>query len=261
MKKLLAVTLLGAALTATAAQARDNDTVRIGLNVPYEPMEYKTASGELTGFDVELGNALCQQASMNCQWNEQAWDSLIPSLKSRKIDAIMSAMTINDERRKQLLFSEPYLVQPSAWFAPADSAITATSPEALKGKRIGVQRGTLQDNYVTDEYADANIKRYATADDIVIDIESGRLDLAFLDYPIGKTTMLDQEDKQFKTVGEMVSEPKKYFGDGFGIAFRQRDTTLAEKFNAALDELKENGTYDQLVIKYFGEAALEAAKP
>ncbi|WP_106477688.1 transporter substrate-binding domain-containing protein [Phytohalomonas tamaricis] len=252
MKKLLTVSLLGAALAASGAQARDYDSIRIGVDVPYEPMEYKLPDGTLTGFDIELGNALCQQAEIKCQWIEQSWDGIIPGLMSRKFDAIMSSMTINDERRKQLLFSEPYLTPPSAWFAPGNAASGTPDKQSLKGKSIGVQRGTLQDNYVTDLYGDvAEIKRYGTADDLVVDMDAGRLDIAFLDYPIGKTTMLDSDAKDYKMVGEPITEPKQYFGEGFGIAFRQRDEELAEKFNTALETLKDNGTYQQLHDKYF----------
>ena len=150
MKKLLTVTLLGAALVAGSAQARDYDTVRFGVDVPYEPMEYRTPEGELTGFDIELGNALCAEIGIECEWIVQGWDGIIPGLMSRKYDAIMSSMTINEERREQVLFSDPYFTPPSAWFVPADSNIDMPAKETLEGKNIGVQRGTLQDNYVSD---------------------------------------------------------------------------------------------------------------
>ncbi|SFH26716.1 ABC transporter substrate-binding protein [Modicisalibacter xianhensis] len=252
MKKLLTVTLLGAALVAGSAQARDYDTVRFGVDVPYEPMEYRTPEGELTGFDIELGNALCAEIGIECEWIVQGWDGIIPGLMSRKYDAIMSSMTINEERREQVLFSDPYFTPPSAWFVPADSNIDMPAKETLEGKNIGVQRGTLQDNYVSDMYGEiADVNRYATADDMVLDMEAGRLDAVFLDFPVGKSTLLDSEDGNYKVVGSMITEPKSYFGDGFGIAFRKRDEDLASKFNEALATLKENGTYDEIFNKYF----------
>src|SRR5690606_37593441 len=116
--------------------------------------------------------------------------------------------------------------------------------ETLKGLTIGVQRGTLQDNYVTDMYGDVakEVKRYGTADDLVLDMDADRVDIGFLDYPVGKSTLLDSEEGDYKVVGEQITEPKKYFGDGFGIAFRKRDQDLADAFNKALATLKENGT-------------------
>ncbi|PMR70327.1 transporter substrate-binding domain-containing protein [Halomonas heilongjiangensis] len=254
MKKLLTITILGMALAAGSAQARDYDHVRFGVDVPYEPMEYRTADGELTGFDIELGNALCAEMDITCEWIEQEWDGIVPGLLARNYDAIMSSMTINDERRQTLLFSDPYITIPGAWFAAAGSELEEINEEALSGKSIGVQRGTTYDNYATDTFGDlATINRYSTADDMVLDLDAQRLDLVFLEFVVGKTTLLDNDEGSYKVVGEMVTEPEEYFGEGFGIAFRQRDEALAERFNEALATLKEDGTYDEIYEKYFGE--------
>ncbi|WP_069384515.1 transporter substrate-binding domain-containing protein [Halomonas caseinilytica] len=253
LNKLLSIGVLGAGMIAGVANAEVRD-IRIGVDVPYEPMEYRTADGELTGFDIELGNAMCEEIGIKCEWVVQGWDGIIPGLMARKYDAIMSSMTINDKRREQVLFSDPYFTPPSAWFAPADSEITTPDETTLEDMSIGVQRGTLQDNYVTDMYGDvADVNRYATADDMVLDMDSGRLDIVFLDFPVGKSTLLDSEAGDYKTVGEKITEPKQYFGDGFGIAFRKRDEALAEAFNEALATLKENGTYADIEAKYFSE--------
>lgn len=253
MKNLLTITCIAAALTLGAGPAAARgDHVRIGVNVPYVPMEYQKPDGSLTGFDIELGNALCEEAGLECSWVEQSWNGIIPGLMARKFDAIMSSMTINDARRKTLLFSDPYIVPPSAWFVPADSAIEKPTQAALEGKTVGVQRGTVQDNYVTDVFGDVvEVKRYANADDVVVDMDTGRLDAAFFDFPTGLSALLEDEDKNYKLVGKKLTKPKKYFGEGFGIAFRKRDEELAEKFNAALTTLKENGTYDRIYAKYF----------
>jgi len=247
----LSLGVLGAALIAGSASAEVRD-IRIGVDVPYEPMEYRTADGELTGFDIDLGNALCAEIGIECEWVVQGWDGIIPGLQARKYDAIMSSMTINEQRREQVLFSDPYITPPSAWFAPGDVEIGTPSKETLEGLTLGVQRGTLQDNYVTDMYGDvADVNRYATADDMVLDMDSGRLDAVFLDFPIGKSTLLDSEAGDYKTVGEPITEPKEYFGEGFGIAFRQRDQELAAAFNEALETVREDGTYDEIHARYF----------
>ncbi|MBZ5488057.1 transporter substrate-binding domain-containing protein [Halomonas aquamarina] len=255
MKKLLSVSLIGLAVAAaSSAQARDYDHVRIGVDVPYVPMEYRTAEGDLTGFDIDLGNAMCEEIGVTCEWIEQEWDGIIPGLLSRNYDAVMSSMTINDERRQQVLFSEPYITMPSAWFAASDLDIDEANEETLEGLTIGVQRGTLQDNYVTDNYGRvADISRYSTADDMVLDMDAQRLDIVFLDFPIGQSTLIENENGDYVIVGEQITEPKEYFGDGFGIAFRQRDQALADKFNDALATLKEDGTYDEIYTRYFGD--------
>ncbi|WP_299313104.1 transporter substrate-binding domain-containing protein [uncultured Halomonas sp.] len=254
MKKLLTVSILGVAMAAGTAQARDYDHVRFGVDVPYEPMEYRGADGELTGFDIDLGNALCAEIGVTCEWIEQEWDGIIPGLLARNYDAIMSSMSINEERRQTVLFSDPYITIPGAWFTRAGSEIEEISEETLTDKSIGVQRGTTFDSYVTDNYSGvASISRYSTADDMVLDLQSQRLDIVFLEYIVGQATLLDAREGQFQVVGEMVTEPEEYFGEGFGIAFRQRDTALAERFNEALATLKEDGTYDEIYQRYFGD--------
>ncbi|PMR73376.1 transporter substrate-binding domain-containing protein [Billgrantia endophytica] len=254
MKKLLTVSILGLALAAGTTQARDYDHVRFGVDVPYEPMEYRTPEGELTGFDIELGNALCAEMGVTCEWIEQEWDGIVPGLMARNYDAIMSSMTINDERRQSLLFSDPYITMPGAWFAPAGSDLEEANEETLAGLSIGVQRGTTYDSYATDAFGStANVNRYSTADDMMLDMEAQRLDIVFLEFAVGQSTLLDSDAGDFKVVGEMVTEPAEIFGEGFGIAFRQRDTALAERFNEALATLKEDGTYDEIYERYFGE--------
>lgn len=255
----IAITIAAASLLAGCSQNNDSaipKQVRFILNAPYVPFEYQDANGNLKGFDVDLGKALCSQAKLSCTWSSQSWDSLIPSLLSRKADAIMSAMTVTPQRQHQLLFSNPYIVEPSAWFVPSNAQVGDISPQDIKGKHIGVQRGTLQDDYVTDLYGNDNtINRYGSVDDMTIDLQAGRIDMAFVDYPIGQQTFINATHGAFKQVGDMISTPKKYFGDGFAIAFRPGDHALADKFNQALSELKQNGKYQQLVNEYFKTSA------
>lgn len=234
---------------ATAA----GDKVRLILNIPYEPFEFRDKNGELAGFDIDLSKAMCAQAKLSCSWSEQSWESLLPSLMTRKADAIMSGMTISDERREQVLFSDPYLIQPSGWFAAVESPIHDVTQATLLHQRIGVLRGSSQDRYATDLYGKANdIRRYASADDAVNDLMAGRLDITLFDYPTGQSALLEASPGRFKLVGTKIQD-EHYFNDGFGMAFRKRDQALAERFNRALAELKENGMYQQLVDKYFPE--------
>lgn len=245
--------LAAVAFVGFSATAVSSDTLRFGVDVPTAPMEYRLPSGELTGFDIELGNALCEQINRDCEWVEQEWSGIIPGLIARKYDAIMSSMTINDSRRKKVLFSDPYIKPYSAWFGADTLDLNEISKDNLKGKTIGVQRGTLQDGYVTDHFRGiADINRYSTTTDMIMDIKTGRVDLIFLDHPAGVAALLDNDDG-YKIVGELVNQPEKYFGEGFGIAFRQRDKKLAKQFNEALAELKEDGTYDKIYQKYFPE--------
>lgn len=245
MKRLLIALTCALALGATSAAAQDQQQIRIAFDVPYEPFEFRTPDGELTGFEVELARAVCAEMNAQCELVVQDWDGMIPGLLARKFDAIMSSMSITEERAKQVLFSEPYYNTPSAWFAREGIDIDEPTKEALKGKVVGVQRGTTQDNYVTDNFADVvDIKRYTTADDLVLDLDGQRLDLVFLDFPVGDETLINKGG--YVTVGDEVK-----LGEGIAVAMRKRDKELAEKFNQALETLKNNGTYDEIMGRYF----------
>lgn len=246
--------LAAAALLAGNAQAA-GDTVRFATDAPYAPMEYLNADGTFTGFDIDLGNELCERAELECTWQDQEWEGMFPGLMSRKYDAIMSSMTINDRRRKQALFSDPYIVVPSAFFVSVDSPLSEISEETLAGKKIGVQRGTIQDDYVSDTYGKvATIVRYQTGGDVTVDMEVGRLDAAFFDQITGQSDLIEAHPDKYHQIGPDLTEPKKYFGEGFGIAFRKKDQALADKFNEALAAVKADGTYAEIYERYFHKA-------
>lgn len=249
----LLAAVLGTGLLASSVQA--DEPLRLAADVPYAPFEYTLPDGRLAGFDIELGNAVCDYLDMDCEWIVQSWDGLIPGLRARKFDAIMSAMTISEERRRQVLFSDTYFRMPSTWVAPRGSDIDVTDPASLAGKVVGVQTATLQDNYVTDLYGDSvEVRRYASWADVVTDMRAQRLDLAFMEYPTAQSFVgVDEADSDFQRQGELIREPARYFAQGVGVAFRKRDRELAERFNEAFAALKANGTYDEIAGKYFDD--------
>ena len=245
MKKLIVAASCALALAAGTVQAKDWKEIRIAFDVPYEPFEYKDENGELTGFEVELAEAMCEEMKADCEFVIQAWDGMIPGLVARKFDAIMSSMSITPERAERVLFSEPYYNTPGGWFARDSFDTDVTDMDAMEGKVVGVQRGTTMDTYVTENMGGiVTIKRYTTADDMVLDLEGQRLDVVFVDYPVGEQTIMSKDG--FKEVGEPVK-----LGEGVGVAMRQRDKDLAGKVNAALKKLKNDGTYDTIMNKYF----------
>ncbi|MFP3977308.1 MULTISPECIES: transporter substrate-binding domain-containing protein [Marinobacter] len=244
MKKLMIAASCALAMFAAGTQA-DERNLRIAFDVPYEPFEYKDENGELTGFEVDLAAAMCEEMKADCEFVIQAWDGMIPGLLARKFDLIMSSMSITEERAERVLFSEPYYNTPGGWFGPDSFNADVTDMGAMKGKTVGVQRGTTMDTFVTEEMSGVvTIKRYTTADDMVLDLEGQRLDVVFVDYPVGEQTVLTK--KGFKEVGEPVK-----LGEGVGVAMRKRDKDVAEEVNAALRKLKEDGTYDAIMKKYF----------
>lgn len=250
---LILAATMAAGLTVGAAQARDYSEIRLGVDIPYEPFMYRQPDGELTGFEIELGNAVCEYLEATCTWVEQDWDGIIPGLMARNYDAIMSSMAITEERAQRVLFSEPYYTTPSAWITTRDREIDIEDRGSLEGLVVGVQRATLQDNYVSELYGDlVEIRRYTSADDVVTDMRAGRLDLTFMDYPVAESSMaIDTDESQFQRISDFIKEPEHIFGKGVGVAFRPRDEALAERFNEALAALKENGTYDEIMARYF----------
>lgn len=244
-KTLIAVAGMLAMTSAVSAESWDN--IRVGVDAPYPPFEYRAPDGELTGFEIELGNEVCQIVSGNdCEWVVQAWDGIIPGLLARKYDMIFSSMSINEERQKRVLFSDPYYTTPSAFFAPNGNGFM---PSNAEGKRVGAQRATIQDTYITEFLTGAEIVRYTTADDMIVDLQGGRLDAMFIDAPVG-IEMLDGNDS-VSQVGDFIKEPTRIFGEGVGAAFRKRDSALEEQVSAALEQLKNDGTYDTIMEKYF----------
>ncbi|RKF17488.1 ABC transporter substrate-binding protein [Alginatibacterium sediminis] len=248
MKKAVVAVLSALALTTSIAEAKEWDKVRLAVDVPYEPFEYKAPDGTLTGFEIDLGNAVCAEMKVECEWVVQAWDGIIPGLLARKYDAIFSSMSINPERAEKVLFSEPYYNTPTGFFGPKDAGINPADPATVKGKIVGVQRGTIQDTYATENYKDiADIKRYTAGDDLVTDLQGGRLDMVVIDFPVGVSSILEQDGgDKYMALGDNVQ-----LGEGVGVAARKRDKDLIEMFNAALATVKTNGVYDQINDKYF----------
>ncbi|HTN34355.1 MAG TPA: transporter substrate-binding domain-containing protein [Marinobacter sp.] len=245
MRKLIIAASCALAVAAGTVQAKEWKEIRIAFDVPYEPFEYKDEKGNLTGFEVDLAKAMCEEMKAKCDLVVQDWDGMIPGLIARKFDAIMSSMSITEKRAERVLFSDPYYITPGAWFARNDFDTDVTDMNAMKGKTVGVQRGTTMDTYVSEKMGNVvTIKRYTTADDMALDLEGQRLDVVFLDYPVGEQTIVP--NKNFKEVGEQVK-----LGEGVAVAMRKRDTDLADQVNAALKTLKENGTYDTIMKKYF----------
>jgi arginine/ornithine transport system substrate-binding protein len=249
MKKLLLAITFAASLGATAmVQAKE---VRLASDFTYPPFNYKNADGKPVGFDIEIADALCAEAKIECTWVSQGWDALIPSLLARKSDVIMASMRITEERKQRILFTNKYYQTPARFVANQSISVT-TDKAGLTGKTIGVQQGTIHDRYVTDMFGDvATIKRYTGQDEVYIDMNNGRLDVTFGNADQLMLAFLDKEIGQgFEFKGEAVTD-KAYIGEGTALALRKQDQELAEKFNKAIEVIRANGTYDKIAAKYF----------
>lgn len=238
------------AFTATTAQAESME-LRIGTEGAYPPFNYYNDAGELVGFDVDIANALCEAMDAKCTLVAQDWDGIIPGLLANKYDAIIASMTITEERKQSVDFTNKYYNTPGRFVAPKGKEYNDISPEALKGLVIGAQRATTHATYLEDNLADvATIKLYDTQENANLDLVSGRLDLILADSLIMSEWLKTDEGQGFHLTGPAVSDPK-WYGEGIGIAVRKGDDELREKFNAALKQIRSDGTYKAINDKWF----------
>ncbi len=249
---LLASSLLACLALPVAATAREWSSVRIGVDATYKPFTYKTPDGKLTGFDVDIANALCAEMKARCSFVESSWEGIIPGLRANKFDAIVSSMSITEERRKAVDFSDKYYQTPTAIIAKAGGAIDG-STASLKGKRVGALKSSIQETYAKAVLAPAGatVVPYDSTQQAYLDLRSGRLDAVVVDKFEGKGGFVDTPDgKGYAFVGPDLDDPK-YFGTGAGIAVRKADTDLRDRFNVALKTIRANGTWKKIADKYF----------
>lgn len=249
MNKLLKVACMLAASTVFAANAQD---LRLGVEPGYAPFEVKTPEGKLAGFDIDLGNELCKRITANCTWVEGEFDGLIPSLKAKKIDAILSSMSITEQRQKEIDFTDKMYGTPARLVAASGSKLLPTVG-ALQGKHVGVFQGTTAETYAKELWATKGIDvvSYQSQDQVYADLVNGRLDVAFQDAVAANEGFIKQpQGKGFAFAGPEVNE-EKYFGVGAGIGLRKTDTALKAQLNKALADMIKDGTYATIAKKYF----------
>ncbi len=253
MKKIMTMltSLIVMMFLGSFALAKDWDKIRIGVEGAYPPFSYITASGELEGFDIEIARALCDEMGAECTLVQQDWDGIIPALLARKYDAIIASMSITEERKKKVAFTNKYYQTP-AKFAQPKGAGNEITPEGLKGKTVGVQRATTHDNFVTSMFGDAvDVRRYGTQDEAYLDAVAGRLDLLLADSMAMAEGFINAPDGAgWEFVGPGFTDVN-FFGEGAGIAIRKKDMDLVEKFNAAISAIRANGKYQEINNKYF----------
>ncbi len=250
-KHLFYITLITLVLAAGTVWAKDWKKVRIGVEGAYPPFSYTEPNGDLAGFDIDIAKALGAAMGAEVTLIAQDWDGIIPALLAKKYDAIIASMSITEERKKKVAFSNKYYQTP-AKFIVKKGAMAEFSKEAIKGKKIGVQRATIHDRYLTDNYGkDVEIKRYGTQDEAYLDLTAGRVDMLLADsVALSDGFLKKPEGSDYQFIGPDLNDPK-WFGDGAGIAIRKDDADLAEKFNMAIEKIRSDGTYKEIQDKYF----------
>lgn len=246
---LFAALALGAMSPAHAA-----DKIKIATDATFPPFESIDANGKLVGYDVELMQAICDAAKLDCDIFNAAWDGMIPGLINGKYDALISQLTVTEKRRQVIAFSDIYS-QPIFRFVAKKGASFDISPDGLAGKTIAVQTGTPMDAYVTSHFPKATIKRYDTGSAPYLELSAGRADL-HISYQaqIIHGFLNTDAGKDFALVGpQLTGKDAKEFGEGVAIAVNKKNTQLVEEFNKGLAALRESGKLAALNAKYFGE--------
>ncbi|PIJ51385.1 arginine ABC transporter substrate-binding protein [Erwinia sp. OLTSP20] len=239
-KVIIAAVLAGLSLSASAAQ-----TIRFATEAAYPPFEFVDSENKIRGFDIDLANAVCKEIAASCTFTNQAFDSLIPSLKFRRFDAVIAGMDITPERQQQVLFSEPYYDN-SALFIAQKGKVASLA--ALKGLRVGVQNGTTHQKYLLDKHQEIKTIPYDSYQNAMLDLQNGRIDAVFGDTAVVNEWL--KQHSELAPVGDKITD-KDYFGAGLAIAVRQGNSDLQQQFNRALDKIKADGTYKTIYHKWF----------
>ncbi len=236
------------ALLIGSMGAAHAESLRIATEGAYPPFNYVDSNNELHGFDVDIAKALCARMQVECTLVAQDWDGIIPALMAKKYDAVVASMVVTEERQKKISFTDRYYRTRLAVAVPNDSNLADTQPATLDGKVVGAQSSSTQSIYAEDVYgaAGAEVKLYPTQDDANSDLANGRLDAVVND----KFPLLDWLAKSGKDCCKLLGDIQGS-DDEVAIAVRQDDQALRERLNQALADIRADGTYQQIVSRYF----------
>ena len=234
--------------SCTVLQAES--VVRIATEGAYPPYNYVNSDGSLGGFDVDIATALCEVMQTPCEIVKQDWDGIIPGLLAKKYDAIVASMAITPKRQEKVAFSDKYEGGYSKLYG--HQSLTDSRPQALKGKVIAVQTGSIQEDFAKHYYEAAGITlhRYPDTQTAMMDLTAERVDAVLLEVGLIYEAKKDPNLDSFHGFGDNFNDPK-YFGTGSGIAVRKQDQQLLSQINRALKTILENGTYKTINDKYF----------
>lgn len=238
---ILVSALLLVVVMATVGCQSGGGTLVVGTSADYEPFEYIDEDGNYTGFDIELMEEVASRMDMELEWQDIAFDGLIGALQTDKIDAIIAAMSATPEREQQVDFTDPYFIGADAIIVAEDSGIEITKNEDMAGYIVGVQTGTIQEEWI-DTNIDAEVSRYERAEQAIMDLQSGRIDVVAMDY-YAATSFIEQG-------GIELALKTEFSGEHMAIAVKEGNTELRDQIDAVIDELQAEGFVEDLALKY-----------
>jgi len=247
MKIILVLIMTTLAMSSMSLHA---EKLRMGTEGAYAPFNSVDKNGKLVGFDIEIGDALCKAMNKECEWVTADWDGMIPALLAKKFDTIVASMSITKERQKKIDFTGKYYTSPVK-FAQPKGANIEISEKGLNGKIIGVQGGTVTENFLKGTFGKvAEIKSYGAQDEANLDFVSGRVDLLAADSFVLYNFLATKDGAFAEATGPDFDEPK-YIGDGIGIGIRKGEGELKNMLNQAIAKIRADGTYQKINKKYF----------
>lgn len=247
--RLLAAAAFAAASFAAGTSLAEEKLI-IGTEGAYPPFNNLEADGSLTGFDIDIAKALCDEMKVTCEFVTQDWDGIIPALQAKKFDAIIASMSITDERKQKVSFSKKYYNTPPAIAVPKDSTVTEATEKGLEGKVLGAQSSTTHANYAEAHMKGSELKLYPTSDEYKLDISNGRIDAVIDDVVVLSQWVKSDAGSCCKILGTLPVDPV-INGEGAGIAVRKGEEALADRFTAAIDAIRKSGKYQEINKKYF----------
>lgn len=237
--------------TESVASALDKDTLVVGLDDTFAPMGFKDEKGELVGFDIDLAKAVGEKLGKEIEFQTIDWSMKETELNAGNIDFIWNGYTITESRKTQVSFGTPYLKNRQIIITLADSEVNSKAD--LAGKTVAAQTGSSAVDAISEEpevlatFKDGKPVTYESNNDVLMDLEAGRVDAAVADEVIVRYYISKKGEEKFKVLEED-------FGDEeYGVGMRQSDTELVEAFNKVYAELKEEGTLAEISTKWFGE--------
>lgn len=244
--KILLSSLFAVVFLAGPIQAEISH-VKMGTEGAYPPFNNVNEDGKLVGFDIEIGDALCEAMDVTCEWVTSDWDGIIPALMAKKFDTIMASMSITEERKEKIAFTDKYYTSPVRFIRRKGTDYT---PEDVSGAVVGVQSATVSENLVNGKFPDAQVKTYAEQEQANLDLASGRVDLVAADAFVLIDFVDSEAGNDVEFVGPSYTD-EEYLGEGIGIGVRKEDEELREMLNDAIRQIREDGTYQKINAKYF----------
>ena len=240
MKKLFKSLVMGAMVLSLSVTAFAKEKIYVGTNAEFPPFEY-LENGEIKGFDMELVNEIGKILDADIKIVDMAFDGLLPALQMKKVDLVIAGMTANEERMKTVSFTQPYYTA-SQVIIVKEGNDSIKSFNDLKGKKVGVMLGFTGD-MVVSEIEGVKIERFNAAYAGIMALQAGKVEAVVLDSEPAKNYVAQNKGL---VLADADAEQEEY-----AIAVRKNDKGLLEKVQKALKEIKENGTYDKLLQKYF----------